>query len=290
MNAQTIRRQYDEVIAAHYDHDPQRVIGDSLDTAADQLCRERFFDEDEGPLRVLDLGVGTGSFLAQLKTLGGERVQPFGLDLSEKMVDAARRKVPDLVAEVDDAANLDAHFPNQSFDLICTHFITGFLPMATLAPKIWDRLEEGGYWSFVGGTKAGFPNLQAKANNRLLRRLFGGRTLEIDEFVCNPAGRDEVVQTMAEHGFAARQCLTFEPPLRFRNLKDLIDFGYRGGWLTPFLEALGLHQAGLMTRLVLDVFVFPARDHHSIEIVLARKCGWNNRSPLSPASGDRGRG
>jgi SAM-dependent methyltransferase len=271
MLTQTIQRQYDEVISPHYDRDPQSVIGDSLERAADQIQNRKVLGSNSARTRILDVGVGTGRFLAKLKALGGQRVQPFGLDLSEKMVDIARQKVPDLIAAVDDAANLAEHFPDQSFDLICTHFITGFVPMQLLAPKICERLDKGGYWSLVGGTKAGFPALQTKAQAKPLRWLFGGRKLVIDDHVCNPADRTEVVQTLEENGFAVRECETFEPALNFRKFKDFMDFAYWGGWLTPFIEALGLHKANAMTRLMLNLFFFPVHDHHSIEIVLAQK-------------------
>jgi SAM-dependent methyltransferase len=272
MNTQTIQRQYDEVIAPHYDLDPQSVTVRSLDRALDQV-RKRHLFANGAAVNVLDVGVGTGLFLAKLKGLGGPLVQPFGLDLSAKMIDGARRKVPDLVAAVDDAANLDLHFPDQAFDLICTHFVTGFVPMRVLAPKIRNRLAEGGYWSLVGGTKAGYPALQAKANSRLLRWLSGGRSFAVDDLACNPAGREEVVQTLESNGFAVRACETFEPTLRFRNMDEFMDFAYRGGWLTPFIEALGLHRAGVTTRLLLNLFVFPVEDHHNIEVVLAQKVG-----------------
>jgi SAM-dependent methyltransferase len=269
MKTQTIQRQYDEVIAPHYDLDPQSVTGTSLRRAAEQIRRQRLLEG--GPLRVLDVGVGTGLFLAKLKALGGDQVRPFGLDLSEKMIDGARRRIPDLLAAVDDAANLDDHFPGQSFDLVCTHFITGFVPLRVLAPKIHARLEEGGYWSLVGGTKAGYPALQARANSKLLRWLCGGRTFAVDDLACNPAGRDEVVRTLEGHGFAVRAAETFEPQLRFRDLDEFLEFGYRGGWLTPFIETLGLHRAGAVKRFLMNRLFFPARDNHSIEIVLARK-------------------
>jgi SAM-dependent methyltransferase len=270
MKTETIQRQYDEVIASHYDLDPQAVIGQSLDRAAEQVRKQHLLEGGE-PLRVLDLGAGTGLFLAKLKALGGEAVQPFGLDLSEKMLECAHRRIPDLVAEVGDAVHLDACFPGAKFDLISTHFITGFVPMSVLAPKIWHRLEEGGWWSLVGGTKAGFPNLQAKANSRLQRRLYGGRAVVVDDVVCNPAGREEVVRTLQNHGFAVRACETFEPRLRFGNLQEFMDFAYHGGWLTPFIESIGLHQAGAMTRLLMNWLFFPVHDHHSIEIHLAQK-------------------
>jgi SAM-dependent methyltransferase len=271
MDTLTVQRQYDVVVAPHYDLDPLAVIGRSLDRALGQIRKRRLLEGGHDPFQVLDVGAGTGSFLARLKALAGERVRPFGLDLSEKMIEAARRKVPDLVAAVDDAANLDAHFADESFDLVCTHFITGFVPVGVLAPKIWGRLGEGGYWSLVGGTKAGFPALQAKAGSRLLRWSVGGGGLSVDDVVCNPADRTEVVAALESNGFAIREAETFEPALHFRNFDEFMDFAYRGGWLTPFIEGLGLHKAGALTRWLVNRFFFPADDHHSIEVVLAQK-------------------
>jgi hypothetical protein len=187
------------------------------------------------------------------------------------MIDFARAKVPDITAEVGDAADIDSHFPGQSFDLISTHFITGFVPMSELAPKIRSRLDEGGCWSFVGGTRAGFPALQARANSKLMRWVYGGKSFSLDSVTCNPAGRDEVKQTLEQHGFEVLRSDTFEPQLHFKNLNEFMDFAYRGGWLTPFIEALGLHKAGFMARLMLNTMFFPVDDHHSIEIHLARK-------------------
>jgi SAM-dependent methyltransferase len=271
MQTQTIQRLYDEVIAPHYDNDPQSVIGSSLDRALRQIDKVGVFDKDALGFKVLDLGVGTGLFLAKLLKMGGGRMAPFGLDLSAKMIESARHKIPDLVAAVDDAANFDAHFPEHSFDLICTHFITGFVPMNVLAPKIHGRLEEGGYWSLVGGTKAGWPALQAKANSRVLRWLCGGRTVTVEDHACNPAGREEVVRTLEENSFTVRQVETFEPQLAFKNFDEFMTVAYHGGWLTPFLESLGLHTVGGFKKWLLNLFFFPAQDHHSIEIVLAQK-------------------
>ena len=270
MNA-TIQRQYDEVIAPHYDRDPKEVTGNSLDRAGRQIRKHHLLAGAPDPLRVLDLGLGTGLFFSKLKALGIRKIQPFGLDLSPKMIASAQQKHPDLVAEVDDAANLDAHFRDTAFDLVCTHFLTGFVPLAKLAPKVWDRLDEGGYWSIVGGTKAGFPVLQTKAQSNTLSWLFGGRTVLVDDLVCNPANRAEMEKTLAEHGFAVREVETFEPKLKFRDFQEFMDFAYRGGWLTPFIEQLGLHRTGAMSRILMNLLLFPIQDHHSIEIVLAQK-------------------
>jgi SAM-dependent methyltransferase len=271
MTTDTIQRQYDEVIASHYDLDPQSVTGDTLDRAAEQIRTQRILGDLSTRLRVYDVGMGTGMFLTRLRAMADDQIQPFGLDLSQKMIDCAYQKIPDLVGAVDTAVNLDAHFPEQSFDLICTHFISGFVPLHVLAPKVWSRLEEGGYWSYLGATKGSYPNLQAKADNQVLRWMLGGPKLDIDSMVMSPANQQEVFDTLERNGFVVRQCETFQPELKFRDLDQFLDFAYYGGWLTPFIEAIGLHKAGALTRFVLNRFFFPIEDHHSIEIHLAQK-------------------
>jgi len=270
MQTHVIQRHYDEVIAPHYDLDPQSVIGDSLDRAIAQIQESQLIEPSHGRLKVFDIGMGTGRFLEKL-TQAGLSIEPFGLDLSQKMIDVARRRITGLVTALDDAANMDAHFQSESFDLISTHFMTGFVPMSLLAPKIWSKLAEGGYWSFAGGTKAGFPELQKKANAKSLRWLFGGNSINVDTQVTNPADRSEVIQTLESNGFVIQECDTFTPELHFADFDEFLEFGYWGGWLTPFIEALGLQHARPLVRLFLNKFVFPAEDHHNIEIVLAQK-------------------
>jgi hypothetical protein len=74
-------------------------------------------------------------------------------------------------------------------------------------------------------------------------------------------------------GFEVAAAESFEPPLKFANLDDFLEFGYRGGWLTPFVEALGLHKAGPLKRTLVNLLCFPIDDRHDIEIILARKPG-----------------
>jgi SAM-dependent methyltransferase len=266
-----IQHAYNDVVAPHYDLDPQAVTNNSLDRAVQQIRQLGLVEGGPMPLKCLDLGMGTGLFLAKLKALGGDRIQPFGLDLAANMIANARAKLPDLVAEVDDAANFDAHFHGHSFGLISTHFVTGFVPMTVLAPKIYNRLDEGGYWSLVGGTKEGYPALQAKANSRIVRWLCGAGSRKIDEAFINPANQAEVEKTLQEHGFEVCLAETFEPPLAFRDFAEFMAFAYEGGWFTPLIVATGLDKIGPITRWLLNRVAFPVKDHHSIAIVLARK-------------------
>ncbi len=272
MQTELTQRQYDEVIAPHYDDDPQSVIGDSLDRAISQLI-QHFGRETVKRLNVFDIGVGTGVFLSEFRRATEFDLRPYGIDLSEKMIDLALDKIPDLMAEIGTAERMEDYFASESFDLISTHFVTGFVPLKVLAPKIHERLLPGGIWSFVGGTKSGFSELQRKANSRLIRWVFGGRRLQVDELVCNPADLGEVETTLEQHGFKICQSELFTPELYFGDFDDFLDFAYWGGWLTPFVESLGLHQCRPLVRALLNRLAFPARDHHNIAIVVAQKVG-----------------
>src|SRR5262249_15599718 len=150
----------------------------------------------------------------------------YGLDLSQKMIDCATQKIPHLNAVVDTAAHLDRHFPEQTFDLISTHFISGFVPLELLAAKVSARLADGGYWSYLGATKQSFPGLQALANKKVLRWLFGAPRLDVDADVLSPAHRQEVAETLERHGFVIRESETFEPPVYFGNLDEFLEFAY----------------------------------------------------------------
>lgn len=270
MQTTVIQRQYDEIIASRYDFDPHSVIGDSLDRAVAQIQGNLAAGGNED-LHVLDLGVGTGRFLEKLRGAAGLNIRPFGLDISRAMIDVARARIPDLVAAIDDAANLDEYFRGQAFDLACTHFITGFVPLGVLAPKVGNKLKAGGWWTFVGGTREGFPVLQDKANSKLFRWLFGTNELDVGQFVCNPADQRTVEAELEQNGFAVRACETFRPTFRFKDLNEFLEFAYYGGWLTPFIEGLGLHKAAPLLRAMMNGFIFPVRDQHSIVIALAQK-------------------
>jgi SAM-dependent methyltransferase len=271
MHKEVIQRQYDEVIAKHYDVDPQGVIQQTISTALDQLDHLDLLKAGLPALRVLDLGVGTGLFLERLMQATERDVVPAGLDISKQMVEIARERISEINTAVDDAANFESHFSGQMFDMICTHFVTGFVPMQILAPKIWEHLEPGGYWSFVGGTSRGYPALQRIAKSRLLQALFNRGGASAEDNLLTPEDEEEVNRRFEEAKFESEISETFEPELRFENFDGFMEFAYHGGWLTPFVEELGLQRAGWLTRRFLNTAVFPIRDHHSIVIAVARK-------------------
>ena len=267
-----IQRQYDDVIAQHYDLDPQNITNQSLDLALQHLRDHGLlkFNPALPPMEVLDLGMGTGLFLKKLRASTFGLAECWGVDLSPNMTEIAQAKIDGLEAVVDDAANFDDHFPGQTFDLICTHFITGFVPIQHLAPLIYKRLKPGGCWSFVGSGKLAYPTLRRKADSPIVRMLFGGAKLSLKDMLC-PDHENDLRETLTAAGFEILTADTFEPELRFRDFSEFMEYAYTGGWLTPFIEELGLQHAGRPTRALLNTMVFPVKDHHSILLGLVRK-------------------
>ncbi len=95
MTTAAIHHAYNDVVASHYDRDPQGVIGRSLAYAMEQLSDQGFLGGSAvEPRQVLDLGMGTGLFLGKLKALGGSEIVPYGLDLAQNMVENARGESP----------------------------------------------------------------------------------------------------------------------------------------------------------------------------------------------------
>ncbi len=113
--------------------------------------------------------------------------------------------------------------------------------------------------------------MQAKGDSKLLRWLSGAGSRRVDESVLNPADAKEVVDTMNAHGFDVCVQETFEPVIEFNNFDQFMEFAYRGGWLTPLIESIGLHKAGALKRWLLNRLIFPVKDSHNIVIALGRK-------------------
>lgn len=270
MESAVIQRQYDDVIASQYDQDPQNTTGNSLERALDYLDQEGVFSEVLPALRVLDVGMGTGMFLDKLRKRSPRAIEPWGIDISRQMAGIAGKKLPDLVYAIDDGANLDQHFTDEQFDLVATHFVTGFVPIEHVAPRIFAKLDAGGVWSFVGGTTAGYSELHRRAGHPLIKLLFGSGAPDLQGMIC-PNSEQQIVDVLKKNGFEILSSETFEPELRFRDFATFMEYGYHGGWLTPFIEHIGLHKAKRWQQAILNRLVFPVVDHHNIVLAVARR-------------------
>lgn len=104
---------------------------------------ERYLPERQKPLRVLDLGTGTGYFAFLFAAEGHEAV---GIDLTESMIEKAKEiaALLDLKADfhVMDAEEPD--FEDESFDVLVTRNLTWTLPHLASAYHEWYHLLKPG--------------------------------------------------------------------------------------------------------------------------------------------------
>jgi ubiquinone/menaquinone biosynthesis C-methylase UbiE len=96
---------------------------------------------------VLDVGCGTGGNAAHIVQKYGCRVT--GIDISELMIEKAKKRAVEnclgdqLSFHVGDAYALD--FPNESFDIVLTLFVSQFLEINQAFPEFHRVLKKGGY-------------------------------------------------------------------------------------------------------------------------------------------------
>lgn len=117
---------------------PPQLMGGERRALAD------LFGNDLGGRRVLDLGCGGGRTTFFLRDMGGEVV---GLDISERLIDAARTRFPHIEFRVGDAADLQ--YPDESFDCVLFSFngLDCLYPTTmrrTCIHEIWRVLRSGG--------------------------------------------------------------------------------------------------------------------------------------------------
>jgi ubiquinone/menaquinone biosynthesis C-methylase UbiE len=106
MSGKTISEQYDG-FAEKYSEVFFDNNQDSINVYFD------YFDDSLKGKKVLDLGCGTGSDLAEMQSRGASI---FGIDASKEMVRIARETLPDADIKVGVFENIP--FPDQSFDIV----------------------------------------------------------------------------------------------------------------------------------------------------------------------------
>jgi ubiquinone/menaquinone biosynthesis C-methylase UbiE len=127
-----VRTYWDEQ-AAEFDEAADHGLRDAAVRSAWQALLMRLLPAP--PARVADLGCGTGS-LSVLMAEAGHHVS--GIDLSERMVAAARAKAPDIEFGQGDAS----HPPYEagSLDVVLTRHVLWALPDPADALARWTRL------------------------------------------------------------------------------------------------------------------------------------------------------
>jgi ubiquinone/menaquinone biosynthesis C-methylase UbiE len=251
---------YDEYVAGHYDKDPFAILSDSRARALAQI--ERRMPRASAP-DVIDLAMGTGDFLLDVARLRPAAALA-GIDISGKMLEAARRKAHSrgvaMRAIHDDALHLARHAAAASTDLVAAHFLFAYVEPERIVPEAARALRPGGLLSIATSTLESFAALQSIVTALLPAGYFDAKV---------PASRDGLHATLARAGLEIVEEEVHETALHFAGYDALYDFGVPSGWFTEWFLRLSDEQVRMLRRL--ESRIFPFDDAARIAVLLARK-------------------
>ncbi len=118
--------------------------------------------------KVLDLGCGTGRLTDLLLNNGGE---VSGIDVSEKMLEVARKKYPWVNFAQADAENLP--FKDDEFDVVVSAFvIVHFKDLQKLFDEVCRVLKSGGIFVLTNINQKKAPKLKLKNGEEIIIKSF----------------------------------------------------------------------------------------------------------------------
>lgn len=271
----SLKAMYNQ-IANHYAiADRFGAIRDSHQCAIGQIKRAHLGLRPK--YKVLDLGVGSGSFL-QLLHEDMPQAEFTGIDISSEMLAHAKQLLPlkTIEASATDASN---YLPHHSQDLILAHFINAYIPISTLFKQAKILTRANGYFSLITTTYESFPVAQKQladfiASDSMLSSIVGHYYKAIVKNTTVAAGEEELLQAFATHHFHIVEHQRLHIPVELNNIDELARFGIEGTWFLNSLAIRMLPKNFLLQRLKRlfnRIFTFPYHDTHIIDVVLAKK-------------------
>jgi SAM-dependent methyltransferase len=252
-----VDKLYDDGIAKHYDGGADRgLFAGSRGVASRQIEAHGAGARVE---RILDFALGTGESLV---AIAGQfpRAAKLGIDLSEKMIEIARRKV-DVTAFRGDSRNAAAFVAPGSIDLGLMHFLLGYVEATEALAAAAACLRAGGLFSLVTSTFESFQKLHLVAQGFVSEEF-------IRSGIHTPEGSAHVRALVEAAGFDVLALDVDRRTLSFRDFDDLYEFGTRSGLFASSFAALTAEQIAFM-RAAKEFF--PFEDEYQATVVLARK-------------------
>ena len=136
--------------AQHYDRSVGHAIGDPVEAAAWRAVLRRLLPPP--PSRVLDVGAGTGSLSLLAADLGHEVT---ALDLSEGMLDRARRKAEERGSAISFVVGAAESPPGGPFDAVIERHVAWTLPDPVAAFGAWRGVAPSGRLVLFEGSWGG---------------------------------------------------------------------------------------------------------------------------------------
>ncbi|HHQ8861815.1 TPA: class I SAM-dependent methyltransferase [Legionella pneumophila] len=227
--------------------------------------------------KILDLGVGNGSFLQKLHHLM-PMANFTGIDVSSEMLKRASEALP-LTTIEGSAAEANKFLPAHSQDLVLAHFINAYIPINVLFDEAKYLTRANGHFSLITTTYDSFPVAQQQlanfiAQDTILSRVVGHYYKSIVKNTTVAANLDELLLAFKQHQFNILDHQRIEIPITLNNIDELALFGIEGTWFLNTLSIRMLPKYFLiqrLKRLFSKIFTFPYHDTHIIDVVLARK-------------------
>jgi len=227
--------------------------------------------------KVLDLGVGNGTFLQKLQQ-EMPAAEFTGIDVSSEMLKRAREKLTLTTVETS-ATEASRYLPSHSQDLVLAHFINAYIPINTLFNQANLLTRANGHFSLITTTYESFPAAQQQlanfvAEESILSSIVGHYYKAIVKNSTVAAGEEELLQTFPQHGFEIVEHQRLRIPVVLNNIDDLVLFGIEGTWFLNSVSIRMLPKNFLLQRLkrlFSKIFTFPYEDTHIIDVILAKK-------------------
>lgn len=227
--------------------------------------------------KILDFGVGNGSFLQKLHQ-EMPKADFTGIDVSTDMLRRAKELVPLKTIE-GSATEADRLLPQHSQDLVLAHFINAYIPINVLFSEARLLTRANGHFSMITTTYDSFPVAQRQlaefiAQDTLLSSVVGHYYKSIVRNSTVIANQEELMVAFKQHHFEVIAHERLEIPITLNNIDELAIFGIDGTWFLNNLSIRMLPKYFLIQRLKRlfgKIFTFPYHDTHIIDIVLAKK-------------------
>lgn len=250
-------------------------ISKSHECAIEQIRKVKLGQET--PYKVLDFGVGNGSFLQKLRHLMPD-ASFTGIDVSREKLKCAQKTLGLTTIETS-ATEASYYIPHASQNLVLAHFINAYIPIGTLFDEAKLLTKEDGHFSLITTTYDSFPAAQRQlaefiASGCLLSSIVGHYYKAIVKNTTVAASEDVLLKTFANHQFEVVEHQRLHIPISLNSIDELALFGIEGTWFLNNLSIRMLPRHFLLQRLrrlFRKIFTFPYQDTHIIDIVLAKK-------------------
>lgn len=265
-----VSRIYDRV-ADRYDEDWSGLYASARRYCIEQIGRQ--LSHRDRPVDILDLGIGTGNTLHELRaTIALGRCA--GFDLSAGMLDQAADKLADQVQLIQgNAIEAADYLPPGSMDLVLCHFILSFVDADRLFETAFEMLRPGAVLSLATSTRRSLRETHSGRFSRAARILGVQRALNA---ATTPADHDHCLESLHSHGFEIVDDRLHRQAVRFTRFEDVRSWALDSGWAASLLDdktgiriALGRAAFGL-AKVFMHPF-YPVDAVSEISIVLARK-------------------